>query len=97
MASARTVLIGFIAARTRRTSPVDILPSVPPARPVARRIVPVSSRAIRRRRPSRGGRGDEAVAELDPLDRLDAHERAGEARVESAVPVHVEPRPGGSP
>src|SRR4051794_20605402 len=39
-----------------------------------------------------GGGGElEAVADLDALDRLDAHERAGEARVEAAVPVHVRP------
>ena len=39
----------------------------------------------------RAGRGGEleAVADLDALDRLDAHQRAGEAGVEPAVPVHV--------
>ena len=31
----------------------------------------------------------EAVADLDALDRLDAHQRAGQPRVEPAVPVHV--------
>ena len=41
-----TVLIGFIAARTRSTSPVDIPPSVPPARPVRLRMVPSASRSI---------------------------------------------------
>src|SRR4051794_901577 len=37
--------------------------------------------------PPTGGR--ETVADLDTLDRLDAHQGAGEAGVESAVPVHV--------
>ena len=37
-----------------------------------------------------GVRGElEAVADLDALDRLDAHQRAGEPGVEPAVPVHV--------
>ena len=31
----------------------------------------------------------EAVADLDALDRLDAHQRAGQPGVEPAVPVHV--------
>ena len=35
-----TVEIGFIAARTRSTSPVVMPPSVPPERPVTRRIEP---------------------------------------------------------
>lgn len=37
----------------------------------------------------------EAVADLDALDGLDAHERAGEAGVEPAVPVHVRAEPDG--
>ena len=41
-----TVEMGFIAARTRSTSPVDMPPSVPPDRPVRRRIAPDSSRSI---------------------------------------------------
>src|ERR1019366_3874217 len=41
-----TVLIGFMAARTRRTSPVDMPPSVPPARPVRRLITPSCPRSI---------------------------------------------------
>ena len=35
------------------------------------------------------GRELEAVADLDALDGLDAHQRAGEPGVEPAVPVHV--------
>ncbi|CAB4843576.1 unannotated protein [freshwater metagenome] len=35
-----TVDIGFIAARTRKISPLDIPPSVPPARSVRRTIFP---------------------------------------------------------
>ena len=38
--------IGFIAARTRSTSPIDMPPSVPPARPVRRRMTPSASRSI---------------------------------------------------
>ena len=40
-------------------------------------------------------RGDEAVAELDALHRLDAHERLGEEAVDAAVPVDVGAEPGG--
>ena len=42
--------------------------------------------------PRRGGEL-EAVADLDALDRLDAHQRAGQPRVEPAVPVHVRAEP----
>ncbi len=38
--------------------------------------------------PGVGGQA-EAVADLHALDRLDAHQRAGQPRVEAAVPVHV--------
>ena len=64
-------------------------PSVPPERPLTRRIPSsvgtISSCASE---PGRGGEL-EAVADLDALDRLDAHQRAGQPRVEAAVPVHV--------
>ena len=40
-----------------------------------------------------GGREREAVADLDALDRLDAHQRAGQPGVEAAVPVHVRAEP----
>ena len=90
--------IGFIAARTRSTSPVVMPPSVPPARSVLavdarRRASTSSSWAADPRR--RGGA--EAVADLDALDRLDAHERRGEAGVDAAVPVHVGAEPGRQP
>ena len=39
------------------------------------------------------GREREAVADLDTLDRLDPHQRAGQPRVEAAVPVHVRAEP----
>ena len=35
----------------------------------------------------------EAVADLDPLDRLDAHQGLGQQAVEPAVPVHVAAEP----
>ena len=84
-----TVAIGFIAARTRSASPVDMPPSVPPDRPDVRRI-PSSAVTISSWAWEPGvGRQREAVADLDALDRLDAHQRAGEPRVEPTVPVHV--------
>src|SRR5699024_3408223 len=43
------------------------------------------------------GRGAEPVADLDTLDGLDAHECPGQARVQSAVPVHVAAQPGWQP
>ena len=49
---------------------------------------PVGHDLVVRPRPGVGGQA-EAVADLDALDRLDAHERAGEPGVEAAVPVHV--------
>ena len=85
-----TVEIGFIAARTRSTSPVVMPPSVPPDRPVRAAHAVAGPRTISscacdpRRRA-----GLEAVADLDALDRLDAHQRAGQPGVEPAVPVHV--------
>jgi hypothetical protein len=39
------VLIGFMAARTRSTSPLDIPPSVPPSRPLVR-VRPSGPRTI---------------------------------------------------
>ena len=41
------------------------------------------------RRAAAGPGQGEAVADLDALDRLDAHQRAGQPRVQPAVPVHV--------
>jgi hypothetical protein len=38
---------------------------------------------------TRSLRGEEAVSDLDALDRLDAHEGSGEAGVETPVPVHM--------
>ena len=76
VASARgTVEIGFIAARTRSGWPLVMPPSSPPARFVER-ITPsgpgihlvVGDAAA-------AARGLEAVADLDTLDRLDAHHR----------------------
>jgi hypothetical protein len=63
-------------------------PSVPPARPVGADH-PVSPRTISSWPASRACGRLEAVADLDALDRLDAHERAGQPGVEAPVPVHV--------
>ena len=85
-----TVEIGFIAARTRSASPVLMPPSVPPARPdtpayAGRPSATISSWASE----PRGAGQLEPVADLDALDRLDAHQRGREPGVEPAVPVHV--------
>ena len=89
-----TVENGFIAARSRIGWPVDIPPSIPPARAVARVSRPlrttISSCAFDPGRPGRG----EPVADLDALHRLDRHQRRGEAGVELAVPMHVGTEPG---
>ncbi len=78
-----TVEIGFIAARTRRASPLVIPPSRPPARLVERRMPSGPGRisscaALPRRRAV-----SKAVADLDALDRLDAHQGGGQLRVET--------------
>ena len=91
-----TVAIGFIAARTRSTSPVVIPPSVPPARPGgAAQPGPDRRDDLVVGLRSRAGRGQlEAVAHLDALDRLDAHQRPGQPAVEAPVPVHVRAEAG---
>ena len=93
-----TVEIGFIAARTRSTSPVDIPPSVPPERPVTRRSSPsrVAHDLVVRLRPA-PARGLEPVAELDALDRLDAHECCGQTGIEPAITVDVTAEPRRQP
>ena len=89
-----TVAIGFIAARTRSSSPVDMPPSVPPRdRDVRRGAVRARLDLVVRRRARPAGQV-EAVADLDALDRLDAHQRAGQPGVEPAVPVHVRAEAG---
>ena len=92
-----TVEIGFIAARTRSTSPVVMPPSVPPERPVTRRIAPsVADDLVVRLRAAQPGQF-EAVADLDALDRLDAHQCRGQPRVEPPVALHVAAQPGRQP
>ena len=83
------VEIGFIAARTRSTSPVDMPPSVPPDLPDVRsRPGLPRDDLVLRLRPA-NGRETEAVAHLDALDGLDPHQRGSEARVQPTVPVHM--------
>ncbi len=64
-------------------------PSRPPARSVTRRTPPavgmISSWACRAAGPGLG----ERVADLHALDRLDGHQRGGEAGVQLAVPLDV--------
>ena len=64
-------------------------PSVPPARSLARTMRPSARWSSSWAARAAAGGGEEAVADLDALDGLDAHERGGELRVEAAVPVHV--------
>ena len=64
-------------------------PSVPPERPLTPPDPVVGRDDLVVRQRARGGGERETVADLDALDRLDAHQRAGEPRVEAAVPVHV--------
>ena len=73
------------AAPRRWTCP----PSVPPERPDVRRSAAVlGDDLVVGQRAGRGGEL-EPVADLDALDRLDAHQRPGQPRVEPPVPVHV--------
>ena len=82
---------GFIAARTTSSSPVVMPPSVPPASVLSRRYaVGLGVPADRVVGGAAAPPGDlEPVADLDALDRLDAHHRLGQQRVELAIPVHV--------
>ena len=68
---------------------------MPPARCERRRSTPSASRSISScaRRAGRAGQL-EAVADLDALDRLDAHQRAGQPGVQPAVPLDVAAQAG---
>src|ERR1700709_1494804 len=91
-----TVEMGFIAARTRSTSPLVMPPSMPPARSVRRESrcpstsIPSWATPPRARGgPRAGGAGGlQAVPALHGLHRLDAHQRAGQPGVQPPVPVH---------
>ena len=89
-----TVAIGFIAARTRSdlAGGHAALGAARAARRTPHGAVLADDLVVGQR----AGRGGEleAVADLDALDRLDAHQRAGEPRVEAAVPVHVRAEAG---
>ena len=79
-----------MAARTRSTSPLVMPPSMPPARSVRRPDAARRSQVdlvVGHRAAAAGGL--QPVADLDRLDRLHAHEGAGQPRVQPAVPVHV--------
>ena len=73
-----------------------IPPSVPPARVEPRRVlaglVVPEDLVVGVAAPDAGDL--EAVADLDALHRLDAHQRLGEQAVDLAVPVHVRAEPG---
>ena len=79
-----------MATRATSTSPVDMPPSMPPALVLSRRYSAcgVPDDGVVGLAPPPAGHV-EAVADLDALDRLDAHERLGQQGVELAVPVHV--------
>ena len=78
-----------MAARTRSTSPVVMPPSVPPDLPETPTDGPaaVADDLVLGLRSADAGQL-EAVPDLDALDGLDAHERAGQAGVEPPVAVH---------
>ena len=82
---------GFIAARTTigRRSRRQPRCSRPPCAARARGdlVVPLGAATAARR----------TVADLDSFDRLDAHEREGEARVEAVAFSAYEPKPGRRP
>ena len=91
VSSARgTVEIGFIAARTRSSPPTDIPPSVPPARPVRRRMTPSGPRSISSwaTEPRRAAVRKPSPTST-PLIAWMPISAPGELRVEPAVPVHV--------
>ena len=82
---------GFIAARTTSSSPFEIPASIPPAR-LERRVRPGLDLVVGRRAALAGER--EAVADLDPLHRLDPHQRRREPRVEPVLAGGVRAEPG---
>ena len=98
---AASVLIGFLAARTTIGSPLDVPPSMPPALLVGRRkpwrrssggVVRLVGDRVHHLR-SRPPRGFDAEADLDGLDRLDAHDGGGQPGIELAVPLGVAAQP----
>ena len=80
---------GFIAARTTISSPFDMPPSMPPARFVSRRSPPSPRDDLVVRLRAAQLREREAVADLDALHRLDAHQRRGEPRVEAVLLARI--------
>ena len=98
VASARgTVEIGFIAARTRSTSPVVMPPSVPPARPVRRRSpsgpLSISSCACEPRRRARSNPSPTSTPLIAWMPISAPASRASSRR----SPCTWLPRPGGRP
>ena len=83
------MLIGFIAARTRSTSPRGH-PALGAAEVAAAAGQPVGTADdLVHRLAAAPPRDVEAVADLDALDGLDAHEGAGQPGVDPPVAVHV--------
>ena len=98
---AASVLIGFLEARTTIGSPLDVPPSMPPALFVGRRkpkrrssvgVVRLVGDRVHHLRARPSG-GLDSQADLDGLDRLDAHDGAGQPGVELAVPLGVAAQP----
>ena len=82
---------GFIAARTTTGSPFVTPPSI--AAGAVRRAAAIRLDLVVRLRAAQA-RKCEAVADLDALDRLDAHERRREARVEAVGLLRVRAQAG---
>ena len=85
---------GFIAARTTISSPFDMPPSMPPARFVVAVEAALVADDLVVRLGAAQPREREAVADLDALHRLDAHQRRGEPRVEPVLLARVRAEPG---
>src|SRR4051794_40422372 len=92
-----TVAIGFIAARTRSASPVDMPPSVPPERPDVRRIpasvLTISSWA---REPGVAARANPSPTSTPLIAWIPISAPASRASIRRSQ-CTCEPRPGGRP
>ncbi len=95
------MLIGFFAARTTIGSPLEVPPSMPPALLVGRRnpkpaivggVVGLVGDRVHHLRAGTAG-GLDPQADLDRLDRLDAHDGQRQPGVELAVPLGVAAQP----
>ncbi len=83
----RSVATGFTAARTTTGAPLDMPPSMPPARFVRRRPAGAPGIDLVVHLAARGAIDAEAEPDLDALDGLDAHDRRRQRGVEARCPT----------